>query len=289
MGKRILYYLGCIEANNIESGRYDHIGLFKVLGIAAELLEEWNCCGASPGFYDPKFFNKVVLPLRNLGLAQKQGLNIMYTGCAVCTKTINKALDVVNSTAIYKDQIDYSLKPFDAALKNINKDQTGARHFLDLLFDPEIKKNLLKNIVKDLNGQSILLYSGCYSDAARIEDLKSMLVELGAKAELFSECCGGEKHQNVTPLRSKRIENANNLSAFFKSINLKADEAGFDYILTICSMCRQNIENGMDITDLETFAPAIGIEQFIGYLCGLTSFDEIISSCINNNYCDQRS
>lgn len=260
-----------------------------MLGINAEFLEEWNCCGAAPGFYDPKFFNKVVLPLRNLGLAQKHGENLIYTGCTVCTKAINKALDTVNSTSIYKDQIDYSLKPFNAELKNTDKDQTGARHFLGLLFNPEIKGNLLRNIKTGLKGQSILLYSGCYNDAARIEDLKDLLIGLGAKVELFSECCGGEKHQNVTPVRSKRIENANNLGDFFKLINLKTDETGSDYILTICSMCRQNIESAMDITDLEIFAPAIGLEQFIGYLCGLVSFDEIISGYINGDYCDQGS
>jgi Fe-S oxidoreductase len=114
-----------------------------------------------------------------------------------------------------------------------------------------------------------LLYIGCYDNKENIEQLTKLLENLGARVSLYSECCGGEKHQNVTPVRNKRIESANSLSEFFKSINKKANETNSDYILTICSMCLQNLINAIEVSDLESFAPMVGFEDIVGYLAGL--------------------
>jgi heterodisulfide reductase subunit B len=277
LNKKITYYPGCIEINNLKDKKYDLRKVFEFIGINAEFLEEWNCCGAPPGYYNPSFFNKVVMPLRNLGLAQQKGSDLLYSGCSVCAKTINQALDTVNKNDMYKNQIDYSLAPFNAKLKTVDSSLTGVRHFIDIILDAEIKDVFLKKVSKNLQNNAILLYTGCYSGSENIEKLKNILEDLGAKVSIFSECCGGAKIQNVTPVNSKRIENANDLSNFFKSINLKADETESDYILTICSMCRQNIIDGIDISDLEIFAPVIGVEEFTGYLFGIEGFGAIIS------------
>ena len=284
--KKILYYPGCVESNNIKAKNKNLYKIFEFLDIEAEFLEEWNCCGAAPGYYDHKFFNKVVMPLRNMGLAQGKGAKYLYTGCQVCSKSINKALDTVDKNSMYKNQIDYSLQPFNAVLSDTDINTTGAKHILDLVFglnetnaetnnlggiaaENKTAENFLKKAVKNLKGHSILLYTGCYDNRENILQLTKFLENLGARMSLYSECCGGEKQQNVTPLRNKRIESANDLNEFFKSINQKANETDSDYILTICSMCQQNLINAVDMSDLESFAPMVGFEELIGYLAGL--------------------
>ena len=285
--KKILYYPGCVESNNLKTQNKNLYKIFELFNIEADFLEEWNCCGAAPGYYDHKFFNKVVMPLRNLGLAQSKGAKYLYTGCQVCSQSINKALDTVNKNSMYKNQIDYSLEPFKATLSDTDRKNTGAKHILDLIFssneinDPNdndknnyVAENrtaefFLKKIVRNLKDHSILLYIGCYDNKENIEQLTKLLENLGARVSLYSECCGGEKHQNVTPVRNKRIESANSLSEFFKSINKKANETNSDYILTICSMCLQNLINAIEVSDLESFAPMVGFEDIVGYLAGL--------------------
>ncbi|MHB1679592.1 MAG: heterodisulfide reductase-related iron-sulfur binding cluster [bacterium] len=282
--KKILYYPGCVESNNLKTQNKNLYKIFELFDVEADFLEEWNCCGAAPGYYDHKFFNKVVMPLRNLGLAQSKGAKYLYTGCQVCSKSINKALDAVNKNSMYKNQIDYSLEPFKATLSDTDQNKTGAKHILDLIFssheindsdnnnyaaENKTAANFLKKTVRNLKDHSILLYIGCYDNKENIEQLTKLLEDLGARVSLYSECCGGEKHQNVTPVRNKRIESANNLSEFFKSINKKANETNSDYILTICSMCRQNLINAVEVSDLESFAPMVGFEEIIGYLAGL--------------------
>jgi heterodisulfide reductase subunit B len=284
--KKILYYPGCIEANNIKAKNKNLYKIFEFLNIEADFLEEWNCCGAAPGYYDPKFFNKVVMPLRNLGLAQSKGVKYVYTGCQVCSKSINKALDTVNKNSMYKNQIDYSLQPFKAVLSDTDLNKTGAKHILDLIFshnetnietndsielavENKTAESFLKKIVKDLQGHSILLYLGCYDNQDNIIQLTKFLENLGARVSAYSECCGGEKQQNVTPLKNKRVESANSLNEFFKLINQKANKTDSDYILTICSMCQQNLINAVDMSDLESFAPMVGFEELVAYLAGL--------------------
>ena len=284
--KKILYYPGCVESNNLKTQNKNLYKIFELFDIEADFLEEWNCCGAAPGYYDHKFFNKVVMPLRNLGLAQSKGVKYLYTGCQVCSQSINKALDAVNKNSMYKNQIDYSLEPFKATLSDTDRGSTGAKHILDLIFssneinnldnngnnnvsENKTAENFLKKIVRNLKDHSILLYIGCYDNKENIEQLTKLLENLGARVSLYSECCGGEKRQNVTPVRNKRIENANSLGEFFKSINEKADETNSDYILTICSMCLQNLINAIEVSDLESFSPMVGFEDIVGYLAGL--------------------
>ncbi len=271
MGKKITYFPGCIESRNKNSEI-----VFKSLGIEVELVPEWNCCGAPPACYKPSFFNNVVMPLRNLGIAQQKGEDFLYSGCQVCVGQINDALKIVNSNPMFKRQADYSLKPFNASLKKISNDLTGAYHLLDIITSVDISKNLTDNIARNINGHSILLYTGCYKDGQKINILKNILNSLGADVNLYGECCGGEILQSATPVHSKRVENASAIDVFFKSINKKADETGSDYILAICSMCEKNIEAGIEISDIDVFAPIIGLIEYIGFLLGLPDCGDLI-------------
>ncbi|MHB8232333.1 MAG: heterodisulfide reductase-related iron-sulfur binding cluster [bacterium] len=272
MKKNIIYYPGCVDSQN--KGLED---VFKKLGLEAELISEWNCCGAPPSHYKPSFFNKVVMPLRNLGISQRKGGDFLYSGCQVCVRQINDAVKIINSDSMFKKQADYSLEPFNASLKNSKAGSACAKHLIDIVVDSEVKENFLNNVVRALIGHSILLYTGCYSNSLKINALKEILNSLGAEVVLYGDCCGGEKLQNTTPVHSKRIENANNIDAFFKLINQKADETNSDYIVAVCSMCEKNIRDGIELSDLGVFAPIIGLPEYIGFLFGLQGFGDLIN------------
>ncbi len=280
MNKKVVYFPGCIESHNINLE-----AIFKLLDIEVELVSEWNCCGAPPSYYKPSFFNKVVMPLRNLGISQQKGDYFLYSGCQVCVKQINDALKIVNSNSMFENQAEYSLKPFNANLKKITNGSTGAFHLIDIITDSDVNKNLLNNITRSLKGHSILLYTGCYYDNQKINILKEILNSLGADVNLYGECCGGEKLQNTTPVHSKRIENVNNIGAFFKLINQKADETNSDYIVAICSMCEKNIKDGIELSDLDVFAPIIGLTEYIGFLFGLQGCGDLIINDEAKEFC----
>ena len=271
MNKKITYFPGCVESPNKNLKV-----IFEQLGIEVELISEWNCCGAPPSHYKPSFFNKVVMPLRNLGISQKIGGDFLYSGCRVCVKQVNDALKIINSNSMFENQAEYSLKPFNANLKKITNGSTGAVHLIDIIARPDISKNLLNNAARKLKGHSILLYTGCYRDGQKIDILTNILNSFGASVNLYEECCGGEKLQNTTPVHSKRVENADSISTFFKLINQKADETDSDYIVTVCSMCEKNIKDGVELSDLDVFAPVIGLIEFIGFLFGMDGCGDLI-------------
>ncbi|MHB1697042.1 MAG: heterodisulfide reductase-related iron-sulfur binding cluster [bacterium] len=276
MKKNIIYYPGCVESQNksLED-------VFKKLGLDVELISEWNCCGAPPSHYKPSFFNKVVMPLRNLGISQKKGGDFLYSGCQVCVRQINDAVKIINSDSMFEKQADYSLEPFNATLKSAKIDSVGAKHLIDIITCSDVRANFLNNAVRTLSGHSILLYTGCYPDSLKINALKEILNSLGAEVALYGDCCGGEKLQNTTPVHSKRMENANNIDVFFKLINQKADETNSDYIVAVCSMCEKNIRDGIELSDLDVFAPIIGLPEYTGFLFGLQGFGDLIN-LINN-------
>ena len=280
MKKYITYFPGCVDSQNKRQSE----DVLEKLGFEAGLVSEWNCCGAPPSHYKPDFFNKVVMPLRNLGISQQKGGNFLYSGCQVCVKQINEAVKIINSDSMFKNQADYSLEPFNANLKEAKVGSTGAVHLLDIVTGPDAESRLLNNSLKNIiRGDSILLYTGCYSYSENINRFKNILNLLGAEVSLYGECCGGEKLRNTTPVHSKRIENANAVDEFFKLINKKADEAGSDYILAICSMCEKNISEGIDLSDLDIFAPIIGLTEFIGFLFGLKGCGDFIAGGNSGN------
>lgn len=282
MGKKITYFPGCIESGNKNSET-----VFKLLGIEVELISEWNCCGAPPACYKPSFFNNVVMPLRNLGIAQQKGEYFLYSGCRVCVGQINDALKIVNSNPMFKRQADYSLEPFNASLKKVADGSTGAYHLIDVITRPDIIKNLTDNIKGNVEGHSILLYTGCYEDGQKINVLKDILSSLGATVNLYGECCGGERLQSATPVHSERVKNTGAIDTFFKTVNKKADETGSDYIVAICSMCEKNIEAGIEISDIDAFAPMIGLIEYIGFLLGLPDCGSLIinDGSANKEFC----
>jgi heterodisulfide reductase subunit B len=271
--KYITYFPGCVDSQNKRQSEE----ILERLGFEARSVLEWNCCAAPPSHYKPDFFNKVVMPLRNLGMSQQKGGNFLYSGCQVCVRQINEAVKIINSDSMFKNQADYSLEPFNANLKETKAGSTGAVHLLDIIADPDTERRLFNNASKNINGSSILLYTGCYHNNENINRFKNILNLLGAEVNLFGECCGGEKIRNTTPVRSKRIENINAVDGFFKLINKKADEIGSDYILAICSMCEKNISDGIDLSDLNIFAPIIGLTEFIGFLFGMDGCGDLIS------------
>ncbi len=279
MKKAITYFSGCLDSKNAKNLEC----IFKELGLEIKPVSEWNCCGAPPSYYKPDFFNKAVMPLKNLGICQQKGDNFLYSGCQVCVKQINDAVKIINSEPMFQKQADYSLKPFNAGLKETKSGSTGAIHLLDAITDLEIESRIAGKAVRNLKGTSILLYTGCYPDAEKIDIFKKTLSNFGAEVALFKECCGGEKLQNTTPVHSKRIENVACADKFFKTINKEADDTNSDYILTLCSMCEKNIKDGIELSDLEIFAPVVGLTEFIGFLLGIKGNGDLIAAENNDD------
>ncbi|RZV39791.1 MAG: hypothetical protein EVJ48_03655 [Candidatus Acidulodesulfobacterium acidiphilum] len=270
----IIYFPGCANSYDPKT-KIENI--FRALDIDIKPVSEWNCCGAPPSHYKPDFFNKAVMPLRNLGLCQNGGENFLYSGCSVCVNQINESVKLINSDSMFRKQADYSLRPFNAMLKESDPSKTGAIHIIDIIADAATEDKLLKTVPSKIKGNSILLYVGCYKNEAKIESLKKIFNIMGAEVNIFNDCCGGEKLQNMTPIHSKRIENANIADNFFKLINKKADETNSDYIVTVCSMCEKNIDDGMKLSDLDIFAPVIGLVEFIGYILDIDDCGELLN------------
>ena len=229
------YFPGCSLTSS--AGEYD--ASFRLaagaLGIELDEIEDWNCCGASPAPHHGTGNLGVLLPARNLHLAQHEAL---VAPCAGCYHRLKNAQYELRRSEGLRDQISSALgEPVRYETEVLNLVQ---------LFGREITPEAL-SVHADgrLAGLNLATYYGCaltrpakimnFDNPKDPESMKPLLKATGAEAGHFpfkSECCGaymGLAKKEIVLRASKRIIEV-------------AIDMGFDAIVTACPLCHQNLD-----------------------------------------------
>ena len=100
---KIGYYPGC--ALHGTAWEYDQSirKACEVLGVELEEIKDWNCCGASSAHILNKTLS-VLLPARNLALAEKEGLDLLVP-CAACFNRLKAAQKKVREENSYQEAV----------------------------------------------------------------------------------------------------------------------------------------------------------------------------------------
>src|SRR4030042_1905847 len=86
---KVSYYPGCsLDGTAKEYGESSE-AVCKMLGIELKELNDWNCCGSSSAHVVSDFL-AVSLPVRNLEIADKVGLDLIVP-CAACYQRLKMA------------------------------------------------------------------------------------------------------------------------------------------------------------------------------------------------------
>jgi heterodisulfide reductase subunit B len=189
------YYPGCTlksKARNLEDSA---LACLKALGIEAEELPRWNCCGAVFSLADDDLIHHVA-PVRDLIRAKDAGHERLTTLCSMCYNTLARA--------------NLLMKEDEEKRKTLNMfmdeetDYAGeveVVHYLDLLRTEVGWDTLKQKVKKPLEGLRVAGYYGCTllrpSEVA-IEApetprlFNDFLTAIGAEAVEFPEstvCC----------------------------------------------------------------------------------------------------
>jgi heterodisulfide reductase subunit B len=238
------YYPGC----SLHSTGPEYDASFKAvcecLGIELTEVNDWICCGASSAHSVSQLL-AAALPIKNLALAEKTGINELVVPCAKCFSRLKKALYETSRNAKLNNAVmDVIESPFQ---KNVN-----VVHPLEI-FD-KIKDNVIcEAVTQDLSGLKVVCYYGClltrppkamaFDEPEYPMTMDRILKTVGATVLDWSyktDCCGtafallGETDVVLT-LTQKILENAL--------------AVGADAIAVACPLCHANLDTRQKAID----------------------------------------
>ncbi|MHB0884863.1 MAG: CoB--CoM heterodisulfide reductase iron-sulfur subunit B family protein [Bacillota bacterium] len=268
--KKLTFYPGCSLHSTATEYDESTRAVFEALGYSLEELNDWNCCGASSAHATDHYLS-LALPVRNLVLAEKEGVDEVATACAACYNTLRKADHAIKTgdpAALKANDslVDVMGKKYDGGVKVVST--------LELLSRPETLAAIKQKATSPLRGLKVAPYYGCLltrpAEAVAFEDpeqpvaLDNVLAAAGAEVVRWSwktECCGA----------SLALSRPEILKEMARRIIVAAREAGADAIATACPMCHSNLDGRQsEIADLKDHpVPVYFMTELLGLAFGL--------------------
>lgn len=203
--------------------------VFRDLGIDLVEIEDWSCCGATAAHSLSQTMS-VVLPARNLAVAEKMGLDIV-SPCAMCFNRLRFSQNMIRK------------KVFD-----IPWHVTGEIRVHDMtrfMAEPSMIKSIKKRVLKPLNGLRVVCYYGCqmvrppkitgYTDYENPQTMDRIIATTGAQVidwSYKSTCCGAS-----IGIARREIQ-----ESLTRRILQKAQQAGAEAIVVSCPLCQSNLD-----------------------------------------------
>ena len=226
---QLSFYPGC----SLEGMANDYAGsikaVFQHLDVGLVEIEDWSCCGATAAHSLDEML-AVVLPARNLALAEKLGLDIV-SPCANCFNRLRFSQKMIREKAV-----------------DIPWEVTGDLEIHDMtrfLAQPELIKQMEQRVVRPLSGLQVVCYYGCqmvrppritgFTDFENPQTLDRIAAALGAQVKDWSykgTCCGasiGIGRKDIQDTLTARLLD-------------KARQAGAEAIVVSCPLCQANLD-----------------------------------------------
>ncbi|MBK8983462.1 MAG: CoB--CoM heterodisulfide reductase iron-sulfur subunit B family protein [Ignavibacteria bacterium] len=230
------YFPGCSLTSSAKE--YD-ISLRKVidkLGISFDEINDWSCCGATSAHVTNHKLS-TALAMRNIMLAEQQGLDNIIAPCAACyNRLIISQNEIGKHTGIRKETEDLLSVKFKKDVKVFN--------ILELFLKSGLNK-IIENRKRELSELKAACYYGCllvrpaaitkFDDAEEPESMEKIVEATGADTvdwNYKTECCGAAhsiaRRDIVVDLSKKIIDDA--------------ITHGANVMVVACPMCHTNLD-----------------------------------------------
>jgi heterodisulfide reductase subunit B len=226
---KLSFYPGC----SLEGMANDYAGsikaVFQHLDIGLVEIDDWSCCGATAAHSLDEMM-AVVLPARNLALAEKLGLDIV-SPCANCFNRLRFSQKMIREKAV-----------------DIPWEVTGGLEIHDMtrfLAQPELVQRIEKIVVRPLTDLKVVCYYGCqmvrpprftgFTDFENPQTLDRIAAALGDRVKDWSyksTCCGasiGIGRKDIQDSLTTRLLD-------------KARQTGAEAIVVSCPLCQANLD-----------------------------------------------
>ena len=267
---RFTYYPGCASSSFAKEHDSSSRAVGRLLGIELAELENWNCCGAD-SIRSVDRFASVVLPARNLALAEKIGLDLLVT-CPGCYQVFSRVRELCEADGGLKGKVNASLSSLGLAYSG----KVRTRHLLDVIVNDVGLAEISQRVKRQLTSIKAVPYYGCqpagfpqssrFDDSQRPQALSKLIAALGAEPVAFPNvirCCGG-------PLFMTHADAASRMT---RNLLRSAKDAGGECIVTICELCHFNLDarqSAIEKQHREKYSiPIVHFTQLLGLGLGM--------------------
>jgi len=262
---RVVYYPGCSLHSTGAAFDRSFRGVAQALDLDVLELPGWTCCGTTPVHgADP--VRAVSMPLKNLAIAERMGLDRVVAPCAACYGRFRTALRHYRQDGELADRVDGELgRPYGDSVRVLNA--------VELLGEVDLE-TLEKKVAAPLQGLKVACYYGCLltrppSDTGAAEPenpqgMERLVRALGAEPLTWSrktDCCGGS-------LAISHTEVAKRMTA---EILKEAHARGADLVAAACPLCQVNLDERQPemASDLGFQIPVVYVTQLLAVALGL--------------------
>ena len=265
---KYIFYPGCsMEASALEY-KTSMLAVFQALGAEVQELEDWTCCGASVAPVMSDLLG-LVLPARNLALAERQGDGTeMVVGCSACYTSFQHTITTAASDQATHNKINLALEVEGLTYHG----RIRVRHLLDVLANDFGAGAIAARIKRPLTNLKVAPYYGCqtvrpfgfYDDSQYPHSMVPLLEALGATVYHHlreATCCG-------TALLTTKSDVGLRIAGEILEAASPAD-----CIAVVCPMCHMNLDSYQDkvsrVLGKAISIPVLFLPQLIGLAFGL--------------------
>lgn len=226
-------------------------------------MEDWNCCGSTPGSSTDEL-EAIVIAARNLALAEKTGLDLV-TPCSCCYTILKKTNLELKEYPDLKSKADECLAA--GGLKYGGN--VRVRHLFEVVYQDIGLEFIESKVVNPLRGLKVAPYYGCqmirpecdFDDMRNPRSLDELIVALGAEPVPFplkDRCCGS----------SLVIPELDLALGLIHQLLESATSNGAQCIATVCPLCQTNLDAYQGMVNRKFKArynlPSLFFTQLIG-------------------------
>lgn len=233
---KFAYFPGCSLHSTAKEFNDSTVAVCGALGIGLKEIPDWNCCGATSA-HSTNHELAVALPARNLGIAEKMGLDVVAP-CAACYNRLKAAESTMKEGGKLTEEINETLQDKYTG-------QIGVKPMVEPLSDPEIIEKMSGLVTESLAGMKVACYYGCllvrppkvltFDDPEDPKSLDNIMQALGAEPvdwHYKNECCGAS-------FSLTRVDIVHKMTG---DILMRAKKAGADAIVCACPLCQANLD-----------------------------------------------
>lgn len=268
------YYPGCSLKGTAIDYHVSAMALVDKLGIELTELEDWVCCGASPGHQrNPILSTSVANLLFSLSGDENRDIAVL---CAACYNNMKRAeVEMRDDGKLRVDVESISGVKFDPDKRT--------RHLLDILAKDYGLEALGEKVTKPLMGLKVACYYGCllsrppavaFDDPEEPVIMERILEAVGAEPVNWThrlDCCGAS---HAVPVKGAVLRLVN-------EILLSAEAAGADVIACACPLCQANLDMRQkkirSVLGVDHRMPAVYFTQLLGLACGASGEEVMIN------------
>jgi heterodisulfide reductase subunit B len=264
---KIALYPGCSLETSSSHYLKSIEKVFEMMEIPYTIMQDWNCCGATSVKSIDHRLN-LSLNLRNLALAEKQGIDELVVPCASCYHRLASTEYELNENKDLTNELNKETG-FDY------KGKVKVRNILDFLYNVIGLEKISSMVTHPLNDLVVACYYGCLNtrvpkpqvfDTMEYPMSMDRIAEaLGAKVIDWSyktECCGASLFLTVDNISEKLV------GKILKDASLRKANA----ITVSCPMCQTNLDTKQgkirSDNDIKEALPSPFITQLMGIAFG---------------------